>query len=541
MRHKEGSSDKGKDRSTRSTRQAVSRVAREAWPVVLLVLLFALIQRWAMSTLRLPEEAYRSPVLTLEVARTLGTSLKGWVALVPLLGLLALRRREFAARWADFDQAREVRLFVGFLLALATWAAVTLDHNLFFDQSYDVDRLILVGLAALACWRPAFVIPHVFLFIVLERQFDHPFERQLFARVILENLLLLVAAAVVVRGLTRRREVRSFLFVSLCLLASFYWYPGYVKLVGGWFTYGQLYLGGFASYANGWLGSLSVEQVEGWLKLGAALDMPGRVLTLVGELAALLFFVHARVSRTLLVTWLALHVGIWAFSGVSFLAWIAVDAAFLVLFFRPRRPGLVSTTRGAALGGAALMILSPLWVRPPPVGWFDTRLVYTYRYEAIDDRGERAAFPADATPLGEAWCARDFPFVSRQKTLLVRYGKTNERALADALATLDSPGAVFALEESLGEIYYDEAEARELDRYLAEVGRHWNDRRSARHPLSWAAPPRTCLSPRSPPEPLKEEELTVREIVLYRLTFLFDGRAFREIRRTPVRTIQIPS
>ncbi len=524
-----------------SSRPTVPNGLSEVITVLSLVALFAIMRRWAVGTLRLPEDAYRSPVLAFEVLRALVWSPRGLVALVPLLALGVIRRDELRAPWSHDEGDQRTRYLILFLVVWATWATVTLDHNLFYDQSYNVDRAILVGLAALTFWRPAFVIPHVFLFIAFEHQFDHPLGRQIFARGILEDLLLLFSAFVLIRIFLRRLHIRWFVFVGCALLASFYWYPGYIKLTRDWFSYGQLYLGGFASYANGWLAFLPTESVERFMRLGAALDWPGRILTMVCELGAVFFFLNRRAAPGLLLAWAALHVGIWMFSGISFLVWVAVDIAFLVLFFR--KPTIESDVFGRwfAIGGAALVLASPFWVKPPAVGWFDTKLVYTYRFEAIADGGERAAFPADATPLGEAWCARDFPFLSAHNTLLVRYGKTNDRELAGAVAALDgTPASVFALEASMGEIYYDEQQALEFDRFLGAIATNWNRRGSQRHALGWAAPPRTCLSPRSPPEPLIAARQVVRQIIVYQLTFLFDGRRFAEIRRVPVRWLDIP-
>lgn len=522
-----------------------SRFLGQAGPagaVVLLALAFAVIARWAEVTLRLPETAYRMPVVTVEILRELCTTLPGLVGLLPILAVAALRRRLLFCGWTDLEGAPGVRPLVLAMVLWATWAAVTLDHNLFYDQSYNADRLILILFAAFVFWRPVFVIPHVFLFIAIEHQFDHPFGRQIFARGILEDLLLLFAASLLTGAILRRRETRTFLFVACALLASYYWFPGWVKLTRGWVGYGQLYLGGFASYANGWLGSWPVDRVEGLLRLGAMVDWPARVLTLVSELAAVLFFVNRRIPRLLLGSWAILHVGAWVFSGVSFLVWIAVDLLFLALIFGrvERTPGVFS--RGYALGGAALILASPLWVRPPPVGWFDTRLVYTYRYTASDDAGNRGALSPDITPLGEAWCARDFPFLLKTPSLLIRYGKTNDRALAEQVGELDgTPASLIALERQSGQVYFDPAQAAELDRFLASSAQHWNRRRSASHALSWAAPPRTCLSPRVEPEPVFDSGRPIRSIQVDHLTFVFDGRTFREIRRVPVRTIEVPA
>lgn len=229
--------------------------------------------------------------------------------------------------------------------------------------------------------------------------------------------------------------------------------------------------------------------------VGRFLDWPSRVFTLATELAAVLFFVHRFAPRVLLISWAALHVGIWAFSGVSFLVWIAVDFAFLGFLFLRRDFELFTPTW--AVAGVALILLSPIWLRPPAVGWFDTPLVYTYRYVAVDAAGNTGAFPQEATPRGPAWCARDYPYVLTEPSLLIQFGKTNERDLAQSVVALDgSLARIVALEQEIGEVHFDATAAAELDRFLAVTARNWNDRRSWNHPLSWASPPATCSCPK---------------------------------------------
>ena len=508
---------------------------RWAVDVGVVLLAFALLRRWTPAALHLPEEAYVSPVLSLALLRELIGTPEGWVALVPLAALAGVRGRALLAPWPSGERA--LRVLVLGTVAWATWAAVTWDHNLYFGQSYDLDRAALIGFAALAMWRPGFVLPHVFLFIALEHQFDHPFGRQVFARRILEDLLLVFAAWWLVGAALRRRDPRAFLFVACAALAAMYWVPGWVKLTRGWVWHGQLYLGGFASWANGWLATWPAARVEALLGIGALLDWPGRVSTLGAELAALLFFVHRRVAAALLVAWMGVHVGIWVFSGVSFLVWIAVDLAFLWLVLRAPA-GLFGGV--AALVGGALILTSPLWLAPPPVGWFDTPVVYTYRYVAETDVGEAGAFPADATPLGEAWCARDFPFLVEEPGLLVRYGKTNDPLLAARVGGL-APRLrdLETAEADAGRVWFDPVLARTFDRWLARVGRNWNDRGSQRHVLSWAAPPRTCLSPRAPPEEIIPAHMQVRRIHVDQVTFVHAGGRLHELRRKRVRTVPV--
>ena len=197
--------EKSRSGSESAPLEWVTPLRRGAWPTVVLVLLYAFFWRWLSVTLVLPEESYRAPFVAYQVALTLSTTVPGLVGLVPLLILFAFRSKELLAPWSDYEGGERVRLLVMVLVIWATWATVTADHNLWFDRSHDLDRAVLIVLTVLVYRRPVFLIPYLFLFFPIEHQFDLPFGRQIFARVMLENLMALLVAAMLLRGLTHSR------------------------------------------------------------------------------------------------------------------------------------------------------------------------------------------------------------------------------------------------------------------------------------------------------------------------------------------------
>ena len=522
-----------------SLRERGVRAWSEAAPYALLALAYGVANRWVGRMVVLNEQEYRSGFVTGELVVNLVWSVSGLLGIGVVAAVAVFRRDDLLGPWPAGDRGAGVRAFVLGLVTWATWAAVTFDHNMFYDRSFDLDRFLVVAFAALVVWRPVFVIPHLFVFRLLEHQFDHPLGRQIFSRVILEHLLILFATWLLVAAVMRRREARHFVLVAGALLAAFYWYPGLVKLARGWLVDGTPYLGGFASYANGWLSFWPVERVDRLIETARLLDLGSRVLTLAIELGAVVFFVHRLAARVLLGGWVVLHLGIWVFSGISFLVWMAVDLAFLgFLLLARERPDVFTPV--AAVTGGLLILLSPWWVGLPGVGWFDTPVVYTYRYVAVDSEGNTGAFPADATPRGQAWCGRDFPEALDEPALAVQFGKTNDRSLANRIAAVDGePDALFALEAELGVVRFDEAGAATVDRFLADSARTWNRRRAWEHALSPLAPPATCLWPKAPPEPLLDSEHPIEAIHLEWLTFLYDGEHYDEIRRVRIRTIDV--
>ena len=115
------------------------------------------------------------------------------------------------------------------------------------------------------------------------------------------------------------------------------------------------------------------------------------------------------------------YLGVFALYGFLFWTWILLDAALLVILvrdWRPRRMEIYS--RGHVMLSILLIGFASLWANPPHLGWFDTRLSYVYRLEAIGESGKRYALPPRFfAPYADLFTMASFGYLTESHGVLV--------------------------------------------------------------------------------------------------------------------------
>lgn len=507
--------------------------------VLVLLAAFIAIDRLILRLGALPQAAHFEPVLALEMLRGIGWPL----GLMASLGLgLVARFGALGAGWAAFG-GRPVRGFVVFLAALLTWFVVTRSHNFHFDQSYWVDKGLAGLLLALLWRRPAWILPLSLLLALLILQQAAP---ALGASILAHKLQLLhvlhlFAATVLLHALTGRTRAADFVFLCCCMVAGSYFTAALAKIDLQWWRYDQIHLLPVAAYAHGWLDFLGADGVGALARALQPVEPVMRWAVLAVETGCLFFLLHRRIAATLLVAVLVFHCGVLALYGFFFWTWMLLDIALLVLLLRGGA-ALQLPAGDRALRGLSLLLIATalLWSRPPWLGWLDTGLTYTYRFEAVDASGHRYALRPDYfAPYEDVFTMAPFSYSSRgHPALTSSYGVTKDADIARALGRARSADEVFAIEQHLGRSSYIEANAERLRDF---VSRHAATRnRYIRRPADLAVlgPPAQFISHRAG-APDKEAE-PISEIVVVEVTLWFDGRQPAEIRRLEVARIPVP-
>lgn len=508
--------------------------------LVLMVATYGVLWRLLIETVAFPRSEFERSIVTLTVLRALLTTGPGLL----VVGLLALTatvgRSAVAWPWPDSDLGRRTQWFTLIVAGWAAWVTATAGHSALVDQSHDVDRLVLVALTLLIYRRPAFVVPHAVLFLALEQQYRLPFGRQNFANLLVQRLLVLAAVAVIVGLVLRRDVLREQLFVIVSLVAGSYWLAGVHKVQNGWLVDGHPYLGGYASRANGWLAGLPDAEFEQLMEFARLVDPVSRVFTVVVEVVAIFLLFHRRIPVVVVSGLAVLQIGIWAFTGISFAAWIVPMVALVLLFLR--RPDAVGLRTGVVPGvvGAVLVATAVFWLRAPSIGWFDTPVVYAYRYEAYSGAHHLGALSPTALALPESFCALDLGFVGDEPMLSVFYGKTNDRSLARQLSSLESGEAVLAFEAEHAVSRHHAADADIFVGDLRRAAQRWNAHGGPTHALSPLAPPRTCLSPWAPDDSVLADHTTpIERIEITQLTYFVGDDGLELLRTRPIASIDV--
>lgn len=148
------------------------------------------------------------------------------------------------------------------------------------------------------------------------------------------SLWLIVFSSFVWLSFWRRFNTRHFMFVSLCLVASYYYCAGLAKVLYGlnfsWVVDNHTSNLFLAAWQHGWLGwFLKEDDALAFTALLQRVDLMSAVFTVfIAEMGAILWMVlHPRVTRWWLLAAATLHVGIFAFAGVCFWKWLVLDLA----------------------------------------------------------------------------------------------------------------------------------------------------------------------------------------------------------------------
>ncbi len=515
--------------------EGVPELVRVAWPPLLMIGLFSAFDAWLSQAIQLPESAVYERVLAWAFARELGL----WWLLPAMLLVLLRWRRATLPRWEELDAFPGLRTFVLLAMGLLVWDFAFYDYNLYFERWHLVDRALLVACFAAAFSRPVAVLPFLFVLFPVLYQFQYPGGLPyLFPEKLLPaHVLTLFASYLILVAFDRERRW-PLLFGLLTLVAASYWPSGWAKLRMHWLETNAIADVVFAAHANGWLAGVPSEWIVQISRAVALVDLPLRIFTLVLELGVLAMLFRRGVAIGLLGGLVVLHLGIFAVGGILFLNWIVVDAALVVVLWRLDsersirifRPALFALAVPLTLGGS-------LWLTTTAFAWFDTRLTYAYRLTAVGESGERYRLsPETFEPYRYPITWNRFGYLYPGRQLPVRYGATGDPEVVLALRQARSLDAIERLERSHGIVRFDpEASARFVDfvRGLVDgLNRHPKLRA-----LRWLERPSELVS--SPWPGSFDGEEKICRVEVSRVTTLYDGTSYREIRREALFPIEI--
>jgi hypothetical protein len=506
--------------------------------VGMVILLYILLENWLRYIGRLPPESYHQPFIFLELGKRLGENIL--LLIVPVV-LMIVGYKSVWNNWSAFDDVKFVRPFLLLIAGILAWDFSTYDYNLYFNQAHYLDRMLLLVLVALIYWRPVFVFPFLLLLIPVIRQFYYPIGGYTVGEpFLLMRILALFGGTFLLHILTGRRYTKDFIFVALTFIAVAYWRCGLGKIQLNWSTHGHIYHLIFATYANGWLGFLEPTTLVSLARKISPFDWPMRLFTVVVEMGAILFLWRRASLLAFLGGWVLFHLGIFAISGICFWKWMVVDASLFALFlWNTEAKSLQIFTPRHFLLSIFLIIGGIFWANPVNLSWYDTRISYTYRFEAIGESGKRYTLPPRFfAPYDKQFTMSSFGYIVEQPQLGVFWGATKNRGLADALIGAKTPDQIYAIELESGAIGFNQQQSAKFDDFLKRFIANFNIHSSKRTPWSrLQRPPQIWTFSRD--NAFKGEE-RLRQVIVNQITSLYDGKEYLEIRKAVVREIKIP-
>jgi hypothetical protein len=506
------------------------------------VVLYVLLEKLLLQVARLPEQSYGEAFILAEMVRRLFEPTPA--SILTLVGLAAalvvgVRSRSLGPRWASFQAGSALRAVVVLMALVLAWAYGTYDYNLYFDRGHHFDRLLLVAFACLIVWRPVFVLPFLLVLLVILRQFDHPIGGYSSAeQILLVRGLVLFGVFVLVHLLRGGFRSADFVFILCCLVAGHYWVCGYGKLELGWTASDRIHYLLPATYANGWLGFLDPQTIGRLTSMLAFANAPLKFLTLAIECGALVFLWRRNSLRIFLIAWILFHAGTFLLTGICFWKWMILDAGLLMIFFRKSSPTMPIFTPGHFLLSLVLIGGAAFWSGPTKLAWLDARLSYTYRLTATGPNNESYSLPPRFfAPYDYQFTLGNFGYLTKEPHLGVVWGATMDPAVASALEQCVSPEQVWALESARDHRTFHSRRSATFDAFVLRFAGNWNKHGSK--PGWWRffrAPAQLWTSARRPA--IKQGQ-SIKQVVVWQITSLFDGTEYREIRARQVRAIDV--
>ena len=492
---------------------------------------------------QLDPAAYGQPVIAVEILKDDGLLICFLLALLPLF----LARRYL--RWQDIDRNRRTRWLIFIAAGLLVWGLTTTNVNLYFDQRYSIDRILLAGLWLALLVHPIALLPLLLLLVAFAGQVHYPLIEGLWAwpdkRLPLDVLALFLSYLFVAAALLDRVKPYLLPFMMLCLVGATYGQAAVNKALLGphlttWVLHddlSNLFIG--AHLNGGWMSSLGDDGAVQLAHVLHTVHVPIAIASFTIELSGLALLVRWRLTRFLLPAFVMLHLSILAASGIFFWKWIVIDVAMLaylvalrrdaerdvagarerVAFYRPRL---------CALGLAVMLFAAPRVFQQVPFAWFDSRLVNYFQIYGITERHTRYRldsrfFEPYQTLLEQS---RHYYLVP-EPVVVGTYGTTPDWNIADALQHA-TPADLPAIYKRYGTRWL----ARPLADGFVEFVRRYvanAERRGGRYSaLSWIAPPYHFQ--RAPPPDVFDFQEPLTDVEIHFVEYLYDGEHITQTR-----------
>lgn len=461
---------------------------------LLIPLLLFTTARWLYFTFsRLDENSYFRESISLELIKDYRLVL---IFLIINIYLVINFRK---LSWAESRLDRAVRIFIFIVSITLAWGFSTYDFNLYFNQSHNFDRVLLLILPFLILIHPLFLAPFIVLSIAVAAQFELPMhlfswtdKKVLYYALILFNTYLY-------SKLLFKKDYKVYVILLLILIGCNYFYAAVAKIIINWPLRNELQNLFVSSYINGWLGYMDSDKILGLAAVMRKFNFVLLLATFIIELSALILLRSRTTCIVILVSFTLLHAAIFLSSGIFFWKWIVFDLAAVILVM-----GLTGDDKSFVFNKTTLllsiffMIISIPFFKPTRLGWYDTNLSNIYVFEATGESGEKYRLHTNFfSPYDFPFTQNRFYFLSRGNLLVRTYGSTEDYEIAEGLKKVSTLKELAALETSKGKNYYDPKKIRIFEKFLKNYFRNLNSRGSKEILLSkFAAPKHKLTFPR---------------------------------------------
>lgn len=327
-----------------------------------------------------------------------------WPIAIAVFGLLVLNYLPIAKNrflhqwsWSALEHGKGLRIAIMVVVVVMAWAFSAYEFNYYYNQPHYLDRLLLILLAVLVYVNPLFIVPFVMVCYLIASQFLWPVAFTFTDKQMLFEFMALFGCFVAVRPFVRGRTM-DFVFVGLCLIGAYYYFPGIEKLHIGsgssvnWVFDNYLHHYLAFSYEKNWLAFRSQELVYTLTDIVNFFRVPFQLFTVFMEVGVIFMFVlRRRFMMGILMLGMLLHTGIMLSAGVFFWKWIALDGAMVWFMWRYGKTEEIAPLFRPISAVLSMMIIASgvLFFDVHHLGWWNSTIHTYYKFDVIDTQGDR--------------------------------------------------------------------------------------------------------------------------------------------------------
>lgn len=294
-----------------------------------------------------------------------------------------------------------IKYFILFILSIYAWGVITLDYNLYFNQAYHLDRIILLILFILSFRFPLALVYFTILSLIFFNQVSYPNLECDFPKVYvyikpLLEVLILFIVFMFVKKIYKKLSILAFFIVVLCFHASNYFIPGLGKVLLSeqyidWIWVNDLGNILIAKYSQGWLATLididTMQIIVSWVSY---FTVPMQVFAFLIQTIVLFIFINKRFSVILFISFELLHLGIFMASGIFFWRWMLLNFAIVYVIQNLDTEHIKKVFNyKIMLFTMPFIMLGYGFFHSYWLAWYDTPLNNFHKVYAITDDGEK--------------------------------------------------------------------------------------------------------------------------------------------------------
>ena len=288
---------------------------------------------------------------------------------------------------------------------------------------------------------------------------------------------------------------RVFLYVTLCLYASFYFIPGVKKLLISahfyeWPFINELHMLAVWKIKMGWFSfledPLKLKVVE-WVK---NFNAPFLLSATLVELVSIFILYKRKYAPLFLLAFGSLHIMIFLVSGILFWKWTLANFALVVLliFLKDKSFDDVFDPK-YFLFSIVIILFSTIYFSPPALGWWDTRNYFKFELEGVGESGESYRIQDSfLAPFHMIFIFQSYQYIIDEQ-VIIPAGQAHDQD--QYLETRDAGvKGLQRVKEKYGDNPYDEERAEVLDEFLKTYFHNLNERKDKKTIFSFFASPR---------------------------------------------------